>query len=108
MRLLTALDALFLQIETPDTPMHVGSLMLLAKPAGRKRRDPYTAIRELLARRIHLAPVFWHKLAPMPAGIASPAWIRAEPDVDYHVRRLKLPAPGSRAQLEEAVARLHE
>jgi WS/DGAT/MGAT family acyltransferase len=108
MRLLSALDALFLQLETPDTPMHVGSLMLLARPKRRGGRDPYTAIRAHLAARIHLAPVFWHKLAPMPAGLASPAWIRAEPDLDYHVRRMSLPAPGTRAQLEDAVARLHE
>ena len=108
MRLLSALDALFLQLETPDTPMHVGSLMLLAKPAGRGRRDPYSAIRAHLASRMHLAPVFWHKLAPMPAGLASPAWLRAEPDLDYHVRRMKLAAPGTHAQLEDAVARLHE
>lgn len=108
MRLLSALDALFLQLETPDTPMHVGSLMLLAKPARGGKRDAYTAIRAHLEARIHLASVFWHKLAPMPAGIASPAWIRAEPDLDHHVRRLKLPRPGTRSQLEDAVARLHE
>lgn len=108
MRLLTALDAVFLQLETPETPMHVGSLMLLAKPGGRRKHDPHAAIREHLAARIHLAPVFWHRLAPMPGDIASPAWIRAEPDLDYHVRRMRLPKPGTRAQLEDAVARLHE
>jgi WS/DGAT/MGAT family acyltransferase len=108
MRLLSALDALFLQLETLDTPMHVGSLMLLARPKARKPRDAYSAIRAHLAARIHLAPVFWHKLAPMPAGLASPAWIQAEPDLDYHVRRVTLPSPGSRAQLEDTVAHLHE
>jgi WS/DGAT/MGAT family acyltransferase len=108
MRLLTALDAVFLQLETPETPMHVGSLMLLAKPAGRRKHDPHAAIRKHLAARIHLAPVFWHRLAPMPGDIASPAWIRAEPDLDYHVRSLTLPRPGTPKQLEEAVASLHE
>jgi WS/DGAT/MGAT family acyltransferase len=107
MRLLSALDALFLQLETPDTPMHVGSLMLLELPAGRRRRDPFTAIRAHLAARIHLAPVFWHRLAPMPVDIASPAWIRADPDLDHHVRHMRLPAPGTQGQLEDAVARLH-
>lgn len=108
MRLLTALDAVFLQLETPETPMHVGSLMLLARPAGRGKRDPHAAIRKHLAARIHLAPVFWHRLAPMPGDIASPAWIRAEPDLDYHVKHMTLPKPGTAAQLEDAVARLHE
>ena len=56
MKHLSALDALFLQLETPDTPMHVGSLMLLDPPPT--RRDPYAAIRAHIAKRIHLAPVF--------------------------------------------------
>lgn len=107
MRHLTALDALFLQLETPDTPMHVGSLMLLRRPLG--RRDAYRAIRDHLARRMHLAPVFFHKLAFIPGDIANPAWLRVdEVDLDYHVRRMRLPKPGSQAQLGAAVARLHE
>src|SRR5688572_21095530 len=108
MRHLSALDALFLQLETPDTPMHVGSLMVLDPPRAR-RGDPYAAIRAHMAARIHLAPVFSRKLAFLPADIASPAWLRAdEIDLDYHVRRVKLPKPGTRAQLDAAVARLHE
>jgi WS/DGAT/MGAT family acyltransferase len=107
MRHLSALDALFLQLETPDTPMHVGSLMLLRRALG--RRDAYRAIREHLARRMHLAPVFSRKLAFIPGDIANPAWLRADDvDLDYHVRRMRLPKPGSPAQLEAAVARLHE
>jgi diacylglycerol O-acyltransferase len=107
MRHLSALDALFLQLETPETPMHVGSLMLLRRPA--RSRDPHGAIRAHLARRMHLAPVFTRKLAFIPGDIANPAWLRvAEPDLDYHVRSLRLPRPGSPAQLEAAVARLHE
>jgi WS/DGAT/MGAT family acyltransferase len=107
MRHLSALDALFLQLETPETPMHVGSLMLLRRPA--RSRDPHRAIRAHLASRMHLAPVFTRKLAFIPGDIVNPAWLRAgEPDLDYHVRRLHLPKPGSPAQLEAAVARLHE
>ena len=108
MRHLSALDALFLQLETPETPMHVGSLMLLEPPRGR-RRDAYPAIRRHLASRMHLAPVFSRKLAFLPADIAGPAWLHAgEVDLDYHVRRMRLPRPGSEAQLDAAVARLHE
>ena len=31
---LSSLDASFLHFETPETPMHVGSLMLLELPQG--------------------------------------------------------------------------
>ena len=107
MKHLSALDALFLQLETPDTPMHVGSLMLLDRPpAG---RDPYAAIRAHIAKRIHLAPVFSRVLRFMPLDIASPLWVPAEHvDLDYHIQRVTLPAPGTQAQLEHAVERLHE
>ena len=107
MKHLSALDSLFLQLETTETPMHVGSLMLLDKPPGRKK--PYAAIRDHIARRMHLAPVFSRRLAFMPLDLANPVWLQAdEVDLDHHIRALKLPAPGTDAQLEDAVAKLHE
>ena len=107
MNQLSSIDASFLHLETPETPMHVGSLMLLRRPA--RIRDPYRAVKAHLAGRMHLAPVFSRKLAFIPGDIANPAWLRGgEPDLDYHVRQLRLPKPGSPAQLDAAVARLHE
>jgi len=110
MRHLSALDALFLQLETPDTPMHVGSLMRMAAPRGvRGGRTAYDQIRRHMEGRLHLAPVFSRRLAFMPLDLANPIWIDAEEvDLDYHIRRLQLKAPASDAQLETAVAKLHE
>ena len=107
MKHLSALDALFLHLETPDTPMHVGSLMLLEWPKG--GMDAYDAIRRHIAGRLHLAPVFSRKLAFMPMDLANPVWID-EPhvDLDHHIRRLKLAAPANEARLDAAVAKLHE
>lgn len=110
MKHLSALDALFLHLETPETPMHVGSVMVLEKPKprGGKPADAYRVFRDHVASRLHLAPVFTRRLAPMPLGLVNPAWIDAEVDMDHHFRRLRLPKPGTRAQLEAAVAKLHE
>jgi len=110
MKHLSALDALFLHLETPETPMHVGSLMLLAPPKGKRAwPDAYDDIRRHIASRLHLAPVFSRKLAFMPMDLANPAWIDApRVDLDHHIRRLKLPAPGNEARLQSAVAKLHE
>lgn len=111
MKHLSALDALFLQLETPETPMHVGSVMILEKPRARagKPADAYRRFREHIEGRLHLAPIFTRKLAPMPLGMMNPAWIDAVGmDLDQHVRRVKLPKPGTQAQLEAAVAKLHE
>ena len=107
MKHLSALDAVFLHLETPETPMHVGSLMLLDKPPGKKK--PYAAIRDHIARRLHLAPVFSRKLALMPMDLANPVWLHEDHvDLDHHIRALRLPAPGTDVQLDDAVAKLHE
>ncbi len=57
---------------------------------------------------MHLAPVFTRKLALMPFDLANPVWIHDDDiDLDYHVRYMVLPKPGSIAQLEALAARLH-
>ena len=105
---LSALDALFLYLETPETPMHVGSLILMQKPAGHKASF-YKNIRRHVASRMHLAPLFSRKLAFMPFDLANPIWVAAdEVDLDWHIRSMMLPKPGTRTQLEAAVAKLHE
>ncbi|APV52578.1 hypothetical protein BWI17_20800 [Betaproteobacteria bacterium GR16-43] len=111
MKHLSALDALFLQLETPETPMHVGSLMQLRMPAAKRAKasDAFGMIRDHISGRLHLAPVFSRKLARMPFDLANPVWV-TEPnlDLDYHFRHLTLPKPGTQLQLEAAVAKLHE
>ncbi|MBP8297898.1 MAG: DUF1298 domain-containing protein [Burkholderiales bacterium] len=108
MQHLSALDALFLYLETPEMPMHVGSLMLFEKPKGH-RGSFFNNIRAHIEARMHLAPLFSRKLAFMPLDLANPVWVRDErPDIDHHIKRLLLPRPGTQVQLEAAVARLHE
>ena len=104
---MNGLDALFLYLESPETPMHVGSLHLFdVPPAGRE--DFVDRVRARIARRLDDADVFTRRLAPMPLGLANPAWVRAEDvDLDHHVRRLRLPPPGTHERLMDTVASLH-
>jgi WS/DGAT/MGAT family acyltransferase len=104
---MNGLDALFLYLESAETPMHVGSMHLFEPPPG-GADDFVERVRAHLAARLDSADVFTRRLAPMPLGLANPAWVRAdEVDLDHHVRRLRLPAPGTLAQLHDAVASLH-
>jgi len=104
---LSGLDSLFLHLETPATPMHVGAAHLLELPKG-YRRDYVAEVKRHVARRLHLSPVFTRQLAPMPLDFANPVWIRADRvDLDRHVLRVRLPKPGTMAQLEATIARLH-
>lgn len=53
---LSSIDASFLHLETPETPMHVGSLMLFDLPEG-YQGDYYEDVKAMLGKRLHLASV---------------------------------------------------
>ncbi|HEX6705649.1 MAG TPA: wax ester/triacylglycerol synthase family O-acyltransferase [Albitalea sp.] len=104
---LSSTDASFLHLETAETPMHVGSLMLFDLPEG-YRGNYHEDVKAQIAKRLHLARLFRRKLATMPFELADPVWIADDDiDLDYHVRSVTLPRPGTMAQLEVLVARLH-
>ena len=104
---LSSLDASFLHLETPETPMHVGSLILLDLPEG-YQGDYYEDVKAMLGKRLHLSPILTRKLAQMPFELAEPVWIEDHDiDLDYHIRSIVLRRPGSMDQLEQLVARLH-
>src|SRR4051795_4284290 len=104
---LSGMDASFLHLETPETPMHVGSLMLFELPEG-YQGDYYEDVKAMLGKRLHLASVLTRKLAQMPFELAEPVWIEDDDiDMDYHVRTVTLRRPGTMGQLEALIARLH-
>ena len=104
---LSVIDGAFLHLESPEMPMHVGSLALF-EPRAVGQGPWFETVKAHVASRMHLAPVFTRKLALMPFELANPVWI-ADDDInlDYHIRYLVLPKPGSMAQLEALAARLH-
>ena len=104
---LSGLDAAFLYLETPETPMHVGSVHLYELPRG-QHTDFFERARRHLEGRLHLTPVFRRRLATLPFELAGPMWVEDQPvDLDYHLRRIILPKPGTLATLEARVATLH-
>ncbi len=104
---LSIVDGAFLHFESAEMPMHVGSLNLFERPAGYQGHW-YEDVKKHITSRMHRAPVFTRKLAMMPFDLANPVWIDDDDiDLDYHMRYVILPKPGTRQQLETLVARLH-
>ncbi|MGJ7511097.1 WS/DGAT/MGAT family O-acyltransferase [Variovorax sp. GT1P44] len=104
---LSGMDASFLHLETPESPMHVGSLQLLDLPADYEG-DFAEDAKKYLSGRLHLASVFVRKLTMMPFDLANPVWVDDDDlDLDHHIRHVIMPRPGTIAQLERLVGRLH-
>ncbi|MEU6642195.1 wax ester/triacylglycerol synthase family O-acyltransferase [Saccharomonospora sp. NPDC046836] len=101
---LSALDASFLYVEEPATPMHVGSVAVFDRPS---ERFQYRKLLALIQHRLGYLPRYRQRVLPVPGHLARPVWVDdADFDLNYHVRRSALPGPGSDAQLFELVARL--
>jgi WS/DGAT/MGAT family acyltransferase len=107
MKPVKAVDAAFLQLETHATPMHVGALFVLDPGSSQARRTFFRRFRAEIGKCLGCSEVFTRRVAALPFNVANPMWVTGTPDLDYHVRRTVLPAPGSQHQLEECVADLH-
>ncbi len=107
MQQLSGLDASFLAMETPNTTGHVGGLSVL-DPSDAPAPLNLARLTEVMAERLPLVPVLRRKLLEVPLGLDQPYWIDdPDFDIEYHVREIALPRPGSDAQLNEQVSRLH-
>ena len=104
---LSGIDASFLYLETPETPMHVAGLTYFQLPEGFEGSF-YRHFRRFFEGRLHTIPIFSKRLAPSLYDLDHPGWVEADDlDLDYHLRETTLPAPGTEAQLEEVIGRLH-
>lgn len=104
---LSGLDASFLYLEGLGTPMHIGSCMLLTKP--RKRGyDFHESVMDLMAERMPAAKALRRVLQPTPLELAHPVWIdRDSIDLEEHILKRKMRAPGSDTALQNLIAKLH-
>ena len=94
MEQLTGLDATFLYLETPSLHMHVSMAAVFDSstvPGGYS----FDKLRDLVSTRLALAPIFRRRLVEVPFRLAHPYWVDDQTfDIDYHMRRGALPAPG--------------
>jgi diacylglycerol O-acyltransferase len=99
---LTPTDASFLLQEHHGAHFHIGGVAVFDGPVPDRQ-----SIRAHIALRLAEVPRFRQRLASAALGITRPWWVE-DPDfnLDYHLRHLALPAPGSDADLEALVGRI--
>ena len=107
MKRLTGLDAGFLYMETPNSPMHVASLIVVDPSTAPGGSWGFEDLRNLYEQRLDQAPPFRRRLVEVPFGLHHPIWIEdPDFDVDWHLRHIAVPSPGGRDELAELCAHL--
>lgn len=107
---LTALDASFLHLETPATPMHLGAVFTLDGHELRTpdSRIPVAELRRHVLERLDRAPRLQRRLVDVPFGQIRPVWA-PDPDFDieHHVRLTSLDGRGTPADLAHLCAQIN-
>ncbi|HUI04759.1 MAG TPA: wax ester/triacylglycerol synthase family O-acyltransferase [Acidimicrobiales bacterium] len=103
MEQLSGLDAAFLYLETPSLHMHV-SMAALFDPTTVPGGYSFEKLRDLVSSRLALAPIFRRRLVEVPFRLGHPYWVDDPSfDIDYHIRRCAVPAPGGIDELAQFV-----
>ncbi|MFC4946301.1 WS/DGAT/MGAT family O-acyltransferase [Pseudonocardia sp. GCM10023141] len=99
---MSLLDASFLYMENDTTPMHIGGVAVFEGPPA-----SHDELITRFAAKMPLVPRYRQKVQFLPLDIGRPAWVD-DPhfNLEYHLRRTAVPAPGGRAELDNLVARV--
>lgn len=101
-RRLSPEDSAFLTLETPESPMNIGSVAVF------EGEIPFERFLENIAARIHLVPRCRQVVVPAPYNIGRPTW-EFDPNFDIrrHVLRVRIDPPGTEQQLAELAGRIY-
>jgi diacylglycerol O-acyltransferase len=102
MEQMSALDASFLEVEDAVTHMHIGSVGIFEGPPPR-----YEDLRGMVLGKLALVPRYRQVVRFVPLSMGRPVWVDdAHFNLDYHLRRTGLPAPGGEQELRQLVGRV--
>ncbi|CAA0136589.1 Putative diacyglycerol O-acyltransferase [Mycolicibacterium vanbaalenii] len=106
MERLSGLDAMYLYLETPSQPLNVCCVLEL-EVAGMPGGYSFEQLRSALEPRLLATPEFRKKLADGQLNIDHPVWVEStDIDISRHLKRIAVPAPGSRVEVGEVCAHI--
>ena len=109
MRQLSSADWTMVSLDTATAHNTIG-IVGIYNPSTRDGRGPvtYEEMLKYVEARLHVAESFRERLVTVPFGLDRPWWIRdGDFDLEYHVRHIALPQPGTWRQLCTQIARIH-
>ncbi len=105
-------DAVFLALEAPGSPAHIGGLAVLDPTTAPEGFD-FEHFVEAVGERLPLCPRFTWQLQEVPLGLDHPYWVDpattgngAGLELERHIRRVAVPAPGGRRELSDLTSYL--
>ena len=108
MRQLNSVDAMMLALETSSHPNHVAAISIYDPSTAPGGEITIERILDYITPRLRLAPPFRQKLVRVPLHLDEPYWVEdIDFDLEYHVRELALPRPGTWRQLSAQLGQLH-
>ena len=106
MRRLNGVDALMLYSETPEVHMHTLKIGIL-DVSGVEGGFTFDLFREVAYPRLMALPALRYQLVDVPLKLHHPMWVENDDiDLDYHLRRARVPAPGGRRELDQLIGEI--
>jgi diacylglycerol O-acyltransferase / wax synthase len=103
---LNGMDAMLLYSETPNLHTHTVKVAVI-DPSDLDGEFGFDAFRLHVRRRLHLLEPLRYKLVDIPWRLHRPMWQEdCEVDLDYHLRRVRVPAPGGRQELDDVIGQV--
>jgi diacylglycerol O-acyltransferase / wax synthase len=103
---LNGMDAMLLYSETPNLHTHTLKVAVL-DPSDFDGEFGFDTFRLHVRRRLHLLDPLRYKLVDIPWQLHRPMWQEdCEVDLDYHLRRVRVPAPGGRHELDDVIGQV--
>jgi diacylglycerol O-acyltransferase len=101
------MDAMLLYSETPNLHTHTLKVAIIDAAdyrAAHDREFTFDVFHRTIARRLHLLDPLRYRLVDIPWRLHHPMWLEDCPvDLDYHLRRVGVPAPGGRRELDQVM-----
>ena len=106
MKRLNGMDALLLYSETPNLHTHT-SKVAVVDAAQYPGEFSYELFRRTFGERLPLLDPLRYQLVDTPWRLHHPMWLEnCDVDLDYHLRRVDVPAPGGRRELDEVIGQV--
>ena len=106
MKRLNGMDAMLLYSETPNLHTHTLKVAVV-DTAHYQGEFSFELFRRTLRDRLYLLDPFRYQLVDIPWRLHHPMWLEnCDVDLDYHLRRVTVPAPGGRRELDQVIGQI--